>query len=126
MADSPRERRKFPRRQVKLSCRMQLGSGVLLHGKTHDLSLEGAMMETRPLPGHQQNMTPKAGDLGFLILHFKKQGISESMKIRCRIVHIQANRIGLFLISSNLSEMDKQNMAMILETGSGLSGTSAA
>jgi hypothetical protein len=116
MADTRIERRKFPRRLVRLCCQLQLGSGVLVNGNTHDISQEGAGVEAQPLANHQQNKTPKAGDLGMLILRYNNQGAPDSMKIHCRIVHTQANRIGLYLFYSKLSELDKQNMDMILET----------
>jgi hypothetical protein len=117
MADTRIERRKFPRRLVRLSCQLQLGSGVQVHGNTHDISQEGASVETQPLANHQQNITPKAGDLGMLILRYNNRGAPDSMKVHSRIVHTQANRIGLYLFYSRLSELDKQNMDMILETG---------
>jgi hypothetical protein len=117
MADTRIERRKFPRRLVRLSCHLQLGSGVQVHGNTHDISQEGASVETQPLANHQQNITPKAGDLGMLILRYNNRGAPDSMKVHSRIVHTQANRIGLYLFYSRLSELDKQNMDMILETG---------
>ena len=116
MADTRIERRKFPRRLVRLSCHLQFGSGVLVHGNTHDISQEGASVETQPLANHQQDMTPKVGDLGMLILRYKNRGAPDSMKIHCRVVHAQANRIGLYLFYSRLSELDKQNIDMILET----------
>jgi hypothetical protein len=114
MADVPIERRKFSRKRMRLSCHLQLGSGLLVHGNTHDMSQEGAMVEAQPLPGHQQDMAPKSGDLGLLILQFNKQGAPGSMKIRCRVMHTQANRIGLHLLVSKLSELDRQNLDMIL------------
>ena len=119
MADVPIERRKFSRKRVKLSCHLQLSSGVLVHGFTQDLSQEGAMVEAQPLPSRQQKMAPRTGDLGFLALQYHKQGAPGSMKIRCRVVHTQANRIGLHLFYSKLSTQDKQNLDMILETESG-------
>ena len=83
---------------------------------THDISQKGAGVETQLLPDPQQTKTPKAGDLGMLILRYNNRGVPDSMKIHCRIVHTQANRIGLYLFYSKLSELDKQNMDMILET----------
>jgi hypothetical protein len=114
MADVRIERRKFPRKLVRLGCHLQLGSGVMVSGNTHDISQEGASVETQPLPNHQQNKTPKAGDLGMLILRYNNQGTAGSMKIHCRVVHTLANRIGLYLFYSRLSKLDKQNMDMIL------------
>ena len=118
MAATRIERRNFPRRLVTLSCHLQLGSGVLVHGNTRDISQEGASVETQPLANHQQDITPKAGDLGMLILRYTNRGAPDSMKIHCRVAHTQANRIGLYLFYSGLSELDKQNMDMILETAS--------
>jgi len=119
MADVRIERRKFPRKLVKLSCHLQLSTSVQVHGFTLNLSQEGAMVEAQPLPRRQQNMTPKTGDMGFLTLQYHKQGAPESMKIRCRVIHTQANRIGLYLFSSKISNLDRQNLHMILETESG-------
>ena len=116
MADTRIERRKFPRRLVRLCCQLQLASGVQVNGNTHDISQEGAGVEVQPLANHQQNIAPKAGDLGMLILRYNNQGAPDSMKIHYRVVHTQANRIGLYLFYSRLSELDKQNMDMILET----------
>jgi hypothetical protein len=116
MADTRIERRKFPRKLVRLSCHLQLGPGVLVHGNTHDISQEGASVETQPLANGQQNITPKAGDLGMLILRYNNRGTPDSMKIHCRVVHTQANRIGLYLFYSRLLELDKQGMDMMLET----------
>ena len=114
MADVRIERRKFPRKLVRLGCHLQLGSGVMVRGNTRDISQEGASVETQPLPNHLQNKTPKAGDLGMLILRYNKRGTAGSMKIHCRVVHTLANHIGLYLFYSRLSELDKQNMDMIL------------
>jgi len=117
MADVLIERRKFPRKRVKLSCYLQIGSGVRVRGFTHDLSQEGVMVEFQQLP--QQNTTPKTGDMGSLMLQYHKQGAPESMKIRCRVMHTQANRIGLLLFYSKMSNLDKQNLDKILATESG-------
>ena len=118
MADALVERRKFSRKQVKLSCHLQLASGVLVHGVTRDISQEGVGMEAQPLPGNQQNMAPKVGDMALLILQYNTQVASDSMKIRCRVMYTQANRIGLHLFYSRMTTLDKHNLDKILETGS--------
>ena len=118
MADVAVERRKFSRKQVKLNCHLQMGAGVLVHGITRDVSQEGAMVEAQPLPMRQQNMTPKTGDMGLLILQYHKQGTPASMKIRFRVIHTQANRIGLNLFYSKMSTLDQQSLDMILQTKS--------
>ncbi len=115
MADVAVERRKFSRKQVKLNCHLQMGAGVLVHGITRDVSQEDAMVEAQPLPMRQQNMTPKTGDMGLLILQYHKQGTPASMKIRFRVVHTQANCFGLYLFYAKLSNLDKQNLDTILE-----------
>ncbi|MGB5259522.1 MAG: PilZ domain-containing protein [Gammaproteobacteria bacterium] len=119
MAEVLIERRKFARKRVKLSCHMQIGSGVRVRGFTRDLSQEGAMLEFQHLPSVQQNSAPKTGDTGSLTLHYHKQGAPESMKIGCRIMHTQANRIGLLLFYSKMSDLDKQSLDIILKTESG-------
>lgn len=113
------ERRRFPRKHVKLSCYLQIGSGVPVRGFTRDLSQEGAMAEFQHLPTLQQNTTPKAGDNGSLTLQYHKQGAPESMKLGCRVMHKQANRIGLLLFYSKMSDLDKQNLDAILKIESG-------
>jgi len=77
------------------------------------------MIETQPLPKQQENMAPKSGDMGLLMLQFHKQGTPASMKIRCRVIHTQANRIGMHLFYSKMSNLDKQNIDMILKKESG-------
>ena len=120
MADVLIERRKFPRKRMKLTCFLQIGYGVRARGFTRDLSREGAMAEFHKLPKSAQNMTPKAGDMGSLMLQYHKQGEPDSLKIGCRIMHTQANAIGLLLFYLKMSNRDKQNLDMILETGSGM------
>ena len=77
------------------------------------------MVEFQHLPSMQQNTKPKAGDSGSLTLQYHKQSIPESMKVRCRIMHTQANRIGLLLFYSKMSDLDKWNLDLILKTESG-------
>jgi hypothetical protein len=119
MAEVLIERRKFLRKQVKLSCYLQIGSGVRARGYTRDLSQEGAMVEFQQLPRSQYNTTPKTGNMGSLMLQYHKQGLPESMKIGCRVMHTQANRIGLLLLYSKMSNLDKQSLDMILKIESG-------
>lgn len=119
MAEVLIERRQFSRKKVKLSCYLQIRSGVRVRGFTHDLSQEGAMAEFQQLPRCQQNTTSKAGDMGSLMLLYHKQGKPESMKIGCRVKHTQGNRIGLLLFYSKISDLDKQNLDTILKKESG-------
>jgi len=119
MAEVLIERRKFSRKKIKLSCYLQIRSGVRVRGFTHDLSQEGAMAEFQGLPRCQQNTASKSGDTGSLMLLYHKQGTPESMKIGCRVMHIQVNRIGLSLLYSKISDQDKQNLDTILMTESG-------
>jgi len=119
MANVLIERRRFSRKRVKLSCSLQIGAGVPVRGFTHDLSQEGAMVEFQHLPSMQQNRKPKTGDSGSLTLQYHKQSTPESMKVGCRIMHTQANRIGLLLFYSKMSDLDKQNLDVILKTESG-------
>jgi hypothetical protein len=120
MADVLIERRQFSRKRLKLTCYLQIGYGVRARGFTHDLSQEGAMAEFQQLPKSAQNMTPKAGDMGSLMLQYHRRGEPESLKIGCRVMHTQANFIGLLLLYLKMSNLDKQNLDMILETGSGV------
>jgi len=113
------ERRRFSRKRVKLSCSLQIGSGVPVRGFTHDLSQEGAMVEFQHLPGLMLSAKPKAGDNGSLKLLFHKKSAPESMKISCRVMHTQANRIGLLLFYMKMTDPDKQNLDVILKTESG-------
>ena len=119
MANVLMERRRFARTRLKLSCHLQIGSGVPIRGFTRDLSQEGAMVEFQHLPSLQQNTKPKAGDNGSLTLRYHKQSTAESMKIGCRVMHTQANRIGLLLFYLKMSDLDKQNLDVILKTESG-------
>ena len=121
MADAPTERRKFSRRRLKLSCHLLLSSGTLVHGTTHEISLQGVTVDAQPLPRRQQNRTPKTGDLVLLTLEYHNQGVPGSLKSRCRVMHTQASRIGLHLFYSKMSKRDKQTLDMILETESGKS-----
>jgi c-di-GMP-binding flagellar brake protein YcgR len=114
-----KERRRFSRKHVKLSCSLQIGSGMPFRGFTRDLSQEGAMVEFQHLPSMQQNTKPKTGDRGSLTLRYHKQSTSESMKIGCRVMHTQANRIGLLLYYLKMSDLDKQSLDQILNTESG-------
>lgn len=77
------------------------------------------MVEFQHLPSMQQNRKPKTGDSGSLTLQYHKQSTPESMKVGCRIMHTQANRIGLLLFYSKMSDLDKQNLDVILKTESG-------
>ena len=113
------ERRRFLRKRVKLSCYLQVGSGIRIRGFTRDLSQEGAMVEFQHIPSMRQNTTPKTGDSGALTLQYHKLGAPESMKVGCRVMHTQANRVGLLLFYSKMSDLDKQNLDVILKTESG-------
>jgi len=42
------------------------------------------------------------------------------MKVGCRVMHTQVNYIGLLLFYLKLSNLDKQNLDMILEAESGV------
>lgn len=53
------------------------------------------------------------------MLLYHKQSTAKSMKIGCRVMHTQANRIGLLLFYLNMSDLDKQNLDVILKTESG-------
>jgi len=119
MAEALIERRKFLRKQVKLNCYLQVGAGVPFRGFTRDLSQEGAMLEFQHLPSMQQKTKPKTGDSGSLTLQYHKQSTPESMKVRCRIMHTEANRIGLLLFYAKMSDLDKRNLDEILKTESG-------
>ena len=77
------------------------------------------MVEFQHLPTTQQNTKPKTGDSGSLTLQYHKQTTPESMKVGCRVMHTQANRIGLLLFYSKMSDLDKQNLDVILKTESG-------
>ncbi len=113
MAEVLIERRKFLRKRVKLGCYLQIGTGVRVRGLTQDLSQEGAMVE------FQQYTTTKTGDMGSLMLKYHKRGVPGSMKIRCRVMHKEANRIGLHLFYAKMSNLDQQNLDMILKVESG-------
>ena len=105
-------------KRVKLNCYLQTGSGVRIRGFTRDLSHEGAMVEFQYLPTLQQNKTPKIGDSGSLTLQYHKLGAPESMKVSCRVMNTQANRVGLLLFYSKMSDLDKHNLDVILKTES--------
>ena len=113
------ERRKIRRKRVKLSCYLQIGSGIRVRGFTRDLSQEGAMVEFQHLPSLRRNTAPKTGDSGSLTLQYHKLGAPESMKVGCRVMHTQANRVGLVLFYSKMSDLDKRNLDVILNTESG-------
>ena len=106
-------------KRVKLNCYLQTGSGLRIRGYTRDLSQDGAMVEFQHLPSLQQNTAPKTGDSGSLTLQYHKLGAPESMKVGCRVMHTQANRVGLLLFYSKMSDLDKQNLDVILKKESG-------
>jgi hypothetical protein len=120
MADTPIDRREFQRQKIRLSCHLQLNTGLLVHGYTQNISRDGLFMETQPLQTHQQHLRPKVGDVGILILQYKKNGHPETLKVGCRIMHAVANGIGVNIFSSRLSLSDQKTIAMILESGSGV------
>ena len=120
MTDSSTERRKFQRHKIKLACHLQLNSGLLVQGYTQNISHEGLFMETQPLQTHQQHLRPKVGDVGLVILQYKKNGLPGTLKIGCRIMHAMANGIGLNTFYSRLSQSDQKIITMILENGSGV------
>ena len=77
------------------------------------------MVEFQHLPTTQQNTKPKTGDSGSLTLQYHKQTTPESMKVGCRVMHTQAHRIGLLLFYSKMSDLDKQDLDVILNKESG-------
>jgi len=120
MADTPVDRRKYQRQRIRLACHLQLNSGLLVHGYTQNISREGVLLETQPLQAHQQLFRPKPGDIGILVLQYKKNDSPGTLKVGCRVMHTMANRIGINIFFSKLSLSDQQTIAMILESESGV------
>ncbi|MDH3526867.1 MAG: PilZ domain-containing protein [Gammaproteobacteria bacterium] len=119
MADTPIDRRKFQRRMIRLACHLQLNAGQLVHGYTQNISRDGVFLEAQSLPAHLQHLRPKAGDVGMLILQYKKNGAPGTLKVGCRVMHAMANGIGVNIFISKLSLSDQQTITMILESESG-------
>lgn len=118
MTDTAIDRRQFKRCRIRLPCHLQLNTGLRIHGYTHDMSCDGVFMESQTLQTHQQHLKPKVGDIGMLVLQFKKNGAPDTLKVGCRIMHTMANGIGVCIFYSRLSLTDRNNIAMILENGS--------
>ncbi len=119
MADTPIDSRKFRRYRIRLACHLQLNTGQLLHGYTRDMSCDGVYLETQTRQTHQQHLKPKVGDVGMLVLQYKNNGLPDTLKVGCRIMHTVANGMGVCIFYSRMSLTDQKSIGMIMESGSG-------
>jgi len=64
---------------------------------------------------------PAPGDVGVFSLFYKQKGQQERLRIKCQLVHIVGNGVGLNLNYAGLSQRELEIVAQIMEKGPNLS-----
>jgi len=110
------ERRKFIRKRVRMACAFSMSSGMMFYGNTVDVSLQGVCMESPSFSsGSGGPLNP--GDSGLLTLRFRIGDKEENMKVRCQVMHVAANGVGLSIRYADLSKKDQDNLGKIIASG---------
>lgn len=111
----PVERRRFVRKQIRMSCSFTKSSGMSYAGNTKDVSLEGVLMECMAFTGGGCPVAP--GDTGILTLRFKCDEKEDSIKVRCQVLHVSANGVGLRTRLNDLIKKDQDKLGQIIALG---------
>jgi hypothetical protein len=105
------ERRRNRRKRIHLPCTLEFFSGISGYGHTYSLSFDGALARCDGLtvPGRP---SPKPGDMAVFGFGFRSGGKMETMKVMCRVTHMEGNSFGLQLFSAQLN---KRQQTLLLE-----------
>ena len=102
------ERRNSARKFICTSCKVQFPSGITINGKTKDLSLDGALIESTSTTSNEQD-NPSVGEIGLLTLKFNTGAIENEIRVPCQAKHQGANGIGLLIHFIKL-KVDEQDL----------------
>ena len=107
------ERRKFIRKRVRMSCAFAMPSGRMFYGYTIDVSLQGVSMES---PSFTSGIV-SPGDGGVFTLKFRVGDKQDNIKVRCQVMHLAANSVGLSIRYADLSKKDQDKLGKIVAAG---------
>ena len=110
------ERRTSVRKPIRMMCVVQFPSGVSVKGLTKNISLDGAEVEANSVSGPADRM-PVPGEAGMLTLKFKHAGSPDSILVKCQVVHILANGMGLSAQFSELNDHEKELLGRMVASG---------
>lgn len=99
-----------------MSCVVQFSSGTTVYGNTTDLSLDGVAIEATSMANTTQNKF-SMGESGLLTLKFKNNAVADSIMVKCQIMHLLANGIGLSVRFSELSKKDLKLLGQMVASG---------
>jgi hypothetical protein len=105
------ERGRNRRKNVHLSCTLEFYSGVSGYGHTYNLSFDGALVRCDgiAIPGRP---SPKLGDPAIFGFSFRNGSRVETLKVACRLAHMDGNCLGLQLFTAG---MIKGHQALLLQ-----------
>jgi PilZ domain-containing protein len=110
-------KRQNKRRNLRISCSLELSGGVLIRGYTKDISNAGVFMESQGF-SLQGREPPKYGDMGNLRLYFRRGNLVESIQARSRILNVVANGVGIATQFSELNLKERRIIEYMISTGS--------
>ena len=110
------ERRKFVRRAIRMSCVVQFSSGTTVYGNTTDLSLDGVAVEATSMANTAQSNI-SMGESGLLTLKFKNGAVADAILVKCQVMHLLANGIGLSVRFSELTKKDLDLLGEMVASG---------
>ena len=89
---------------------------MMFYGNTVDVSLQGVCMESPGFP-KSPGGTLNPGDSGLLTLRFRVGEKESNMKVKCQVMHIAANGVGLSIRYADLNKKDQDYLGMIIASG---------
>jgi len=112
------ERRNSARKIICTSCEVQFPSGITINGKTKDLSLDGALIESTSTASNEQD-NPSVGEIGLLTLKFKTGVTENEIRVPCQAKHQGANGIGLLIHFIKLKEEEQNLLRQVMDSDTG-------
>ena len=110
------ERRTSVRKAIRMPCVARFASGMEINGLTRNISLNGVEMEASAMSGTSSKI-PNPGEMGLLTLKFRHAGSPDSMLVKCQVVHILGNGMGLSAQFSELSKREQTMLGMMISSG---------
>ncbi len=110
---SKSERRNSARKIICTSCEVQFPSGITINGKTRDLSLDGALIESTSITSNEQD-NPSVGEIGLLTLKFNTGVIENEIQVPCQARHQGANGIGLLIHFIKLKKDEQDILRQVI------------
>jgi hypothetical protein len=99
-----------------MQCVTRFMSGIEINGMTRNVSLTGVEIEASAISGTGKRI-PAPGEMGLLTLKFRHAGAPDSMMVKCQVVHILGNGMGLSAEFSDLSKREQVMLGMMLASG---------